>query len=109
VLIPASGHPDFGRVPANIAATTQPSTGFSISGFSIDGSLVLGAHRTPRSARFLLEYMMRVVLSDNDARSLTMPSTPGAEALDYLLASAGLDLTEAQKPISGRPSMGLPR
>jgi hypothetical protein len=41
--------------------------------------------------------MMRVVLSDNDARSLTMPPTPGAEALDYLLVSAGLDLTEVQK------------
>jgi hypothetical protein len=41
--------------------------------------------------------MMRAVLFDIDARNLTMPPIPGAEALDYLLANAGLDLTEAQK------------
>jgi hypothetical protein len=29
--------------------------------------------------------------------NLTMPPIPGTEALDYLLTSAGLDLTEAQK------------
>src|ERR1700712_3931232 len=53
--------------------------------------------KRPGPARFLLNQAMRRPMPQCHKRSQTMPPVLTDQALDYLLASAGLDLSDAQK------------